>query len=84
MSARAFDPALLAFIVCPLTRTDVRYDADAQELISDAAGLAYPIENGVPMMFVDRARVLDPYSTTFARHDGVDFVSLQGVRSERC
>ncbi len=59
MKAPAFDPALLNILVCPLTRTDLRYDPAAQELVSDAAGIAYPIENGVPMLFVDRARKFD-------------------------
>jgi uncharacterized protein YbaR (Trm112 family) len=50
------DPNLLDKLVCPLTRTRLRYDEAAQELISDAAGLAYPIRNGIPVMLVDEAR----------------------------
>ena len=50
------DPRLLEILVCPLTRTPLRYDAAAQELISDSAGLAYPIRDGVPVMLVDEAR----------------------------
>lgn len=50
------DPRVLQILVCPLTRTPLRYDAGAQELISDAAGLAYPIRNGVPVMLADEAR----------------------------
>ena len=42
------DPRLLEILVCPLTKTRLRYDRDAQELISDAAGLAYPIRDGHP------------------------------------
>ena len=43
------DPKLLEILVCPLTKTTLQYDAAAQELISRAAGLAYPIRNGVPL-----------------------------------
>ena len=50
---------LLARLVCPLTRTPLRYDEAAQELVSDAAGLAYPIRDGVPVMLVEAARKLD-------------------------
>ena len=50
------DPALLEILVCPLTRTPLRYDEAAQELVSEAAGLAYPIRNGVPVMLPDQAR----------------------------
>ncbi|WP_372002656.1 Trm112 family protein [Tistrella mobilis] len=53
------DPRLLEILVCPLTREPLRYDAAAQELISDAAKLAYPIRDGIPIMLVDEARSLD-------------------------
>ena len=52
------DPWLLSILVCPVTRTKLRYDAAAQELISDAAGLAYPIRDGVPVMLVEEARAI--------------------------
>ncbi len=54
----SFDPALLDILVCPVTRTKLRYDEAAQELVSDAAGLAFPIRNGVPVMLPDKARPL--------------------------
>ena len=52
------DPWLLERLVCPVTRTPLRYDEAAQELISDAAGLAYPIRDGVPVMLVEEARTV--------------------------
>lgn len=52
------DPKLLEILVCPLTKQPLRYDRAARELISDQAGLAYPIRNGVPIMLVDEARQL--------------------------
>ena len=52
------DPKLLEILVCPLTKAPLRYDAEAQELISDQAGLAYPIRDGIPIMLVDEARSL--------------------------
>ena len=55
----ALDPWLLERLVCPMTRTPLRYDETAQELISDAAGLASPIRDGVPVMLVEEARRLD-------------------------
>ena len=53
------DERLLDMLVCPLTRTSLRYDPEAQELVSDAAGLAYPIRDGVPVMLPEEARRLD-------------------------
>jgi uncharacterized protein YbaR (Trm112 family) len=52
------DPKLLELLVCPLTKTRLIYDAGACELISIAAGLAFPIRNGVPLMIEDAARHL--------------------------
>ena len=59
-AAARVDPKLLEILVCPLTKGPLRYDAAAQELISDQAGLAYPIRDGIPIMLVDEARTLDP------------------------
>lgn len=53
------DPRLLEMLVCPLTKTTLIYDREAEELISKAAGLAYPIRDGIPIMLVDEARKLD-------------------------
>jgi uncharacterized protein len=52
------DPKLLEVLICPVTRTMLRYDSERQELISRAAGLAYPIRNGVPIMLANEAREL--------------------------
>ena len=53
------DPKLLEILVCPLTKGPLRYDRERQELISEQAGLAYPIRDGIPIMLVDEARRLD-------------------------
>jgi uncharacterized protein len=52
--------ALLAILTCPATRTPLRWDSDAGELISDEAGLAYPVREGVPVLLVEEARVVSP------------------------
>lgn len=59
MSATEVDPKLLEILVCPVTKGTLRYDRDAQELISDKAGLAYPIRDGIPIMLADEAREID-------------------------
>jgi hypothetical protein len=55
---RSVDPKLLELLVCPITKTRLVYDADKQELVSRAAGLAYPIRDGIPIMLADEAREL--------------------------
>ncbi|MCQ8781975.1 Trm112 family protein [Mangrovibrevibacter kandeliae] len=52
------DPKLLELLVCPLTKAPLRYDRDANELISEQAGLAYPIRDGIPIMLASEARTL--------------------------
>ncbi|MGB9152546.1 MAG: Trm112 family protein [Alphaproteobacteria bacterium] len=58
-SPRRADPRLLEILVCPVTKAPLRYDAAAQELISDKAKLAFPIREGIPIMLVDEARKID-------------------------
>jgi uncharacterized protein YbaR (Trm112 family) len=52
------DPKLLEILVCPMTKATLHYDREKQELVSRAAGLAYPIRGGVPVMLQDEARRL--------------------------
>lgn len=59
METRKPDPKLLEILVCPLTKTQLEYDADRAELISRAAGLAYPIRDGIPIMLAGEARDLN-------------------------
>lgn len=53
------DPKLLEILACPLTKTTLRYDEAAGELISDKAGLAFPIRDGIPIMLIEEAREID-------------------------
>ncbi|MBV1900990.1 MAG: Trm112 family protein [Kordiimonadaceae bacterium] len=56
--ANTTDPKLLEILVCPATRASMTFDAKAQELISEKAGLAYPIRDGIPILLIDEAREL--------------------------
>jgi len=53
------DPKLLEILVCPVTKGPLTYDREAQELISEKAGVAYPIRDGIPIMLIDEARQLE-------------------------
>jgi uncharacterized protein YbaR (Trm112 family) len=55
----AIDPKLLELLVCPLSKQKLRYDAERQELISDAVQLAFPIRDGIPIMLPSEARSLE-------------------------
>ena len=65
--APEIDPRLLEILVCPLTKSPLRYDREAQELISEEAGLAYPIRDGIPIMLADEARRLRDDETATKR-----------------
>ncbi|MCK5931093.1 MAG: Trm112 family protein [Fulvimarina manganoxydans] len=53
------DPKLLELLVCPLTKASLRYDREAQELVSEMAKLAYPIRDGIPILLASEARSLE-------------------------
>jgi uncharacterized protein len=53
------DPKLLELLVCPLTKTRLRFDRENSELISEVAKLAYPVRGGVPILLPSEARRLD-------------------------
>ncbi|MBH67892.1 MAG: hypothetical protein CMM58_06035 [Rhodospirillaceae bacterium] len=53
------DPRLLEILVCPVSKAPLVFDKVTMELISEAAGLAFPIRNGLPILLVDEARPVD-------------------------
>ena len=53
------DPRLLEILVCPVTKTTLRYDRERNELVSLAAHLAYPIRDGIPIMLPEEARHIE-------------------------
>lgn len=59
MEMRKVDPKLLELLVCPVSKTRLEYDASSAELISRAAGLAYPIRDGIPIMLAGEAREIN-------------------------
>lgn len=59
METRKVDPKLLELLVCPVTKTRLEYDSAKAELISQVAGLAYPIRDGIPIMLAGEAREIN-------------------------
>lgn len=58
-TSAGIDKRLLSLLVCPLTRSGLEYDRNANELVSRRARLAYPIRDGIPIMLPEEARPLD-------------------------
>ena len=67
---KTIDRKLLELLVCPKTRGPLKYDAERQELISEAAQLAYPIRDGIPIMLVEEARPLNEGASAAAGGSG--------------
>ncbi|WP_299683840.1 Trm112 family protein [uncultured Tateyamaria sp.] len=63
MIGNPVDRRVLEALICPETHGTLRFDAERNELISEGAGVAYPIRNGIPVMLVDEARSLDETPT---------------------
>lgn len=59
MTEPLFDRRMLEQLVCPVTRAPLAWDSEAQELISRAAHLAFPVRGGIPVMLVSEAREID-------------------------
>ena len=59
MNSNSIDSKLLEVLVCPLSKGPLVYDTKMQELISESAGLAYPVRDGIPIMMVEEARKLE-------------------------
>ena len=57
--ARAIDPKMLELLVCPLTKGALEFDAEASELISAKARLAYPVRDGIPILLAEEARPIE-------------------------
>jgi hypothetical protein len=57
------DLALLEKLVCPLTRTPLVLGENGDELVSPEAGIAFPIIDGVPILLLEQARILDQTSS---------------------
>ncbi len=54
------DSKLLELLVCPVTKASLVYKAEHKELWCRASGLAYPIQDDIPVMLEDEARSLTP------------------------
>lgn len=54
-----WDRHMLEALICPVTQQNLRFNAERQELVSEGAGLAYPIRNGIPIMLLDEARQVE-------------------------
>ncbi len=50
------DKVLLELVICPITKSKLLYNNKINELISEKAGLAFPIINGIPILIIEEAR----------------------------
>jgi uncharacterized protein YbaR (Trm112 family) len=55
---------LLDILVCPQCKGNLDYQEEQERLVCSACRLAYPIENDIPIMLIDRAHTLEDHSTS--------------------
>jgi uncharacterized protein YbaR (Trm112 family) len=53
------DSKLLELLVCPVTKTSLVWQRDKEELWCVASRLAYPIDDGIPVLIPEQARELE-------------------------
>ena len=54
--AQNTNSALLSLLVCPVSLSGLIYDKGQAELVSLRSRLAFPIQDGVPIMMIEAAR----------------------------
>jgi uncharacterized protein YbaR (Trm112 family) len=54
------DSKLLDILVCPICKGPLIHSKQRQELVCKADRLAYPVQDGIPVMLEDDARKLPP------------------------
>lgn len=71
---------LLKILVCPVTKGPLIYDKESQELISESAGLAYPIIDAIPILLVDQARKINKnsFKSTSSKLDYINSEESEG------
>lgn len=55
MTKQEFNPAMLDYLICPVSGGALTYDEENNRLICQEARLAYPIEDGIPILLADKA-----------------------------
>jgi uncharacterized protein YbaR (Trm112 family) len=61
--AHGIDPKMLELLACPITKGPLAFSAETGELVSKAAGLAYPVRDGIPILLASEARPLEEPAT---------------------
>lgn len=54
----ALDHKLLEIVACPVCKGKLNYDREKGELVCRADRLAYPVEDDIPVLLENRARVI--------------------------
>lgn len=56
----SLDPKLLEILVCPQDKGPLTYIEDKNVLVNERLNLAYPIEDGIPVMLEDETYAWPP------------------------
>lgn len=56
----SLDPKLLEVLACPKDKGPLTYIRDREVLVNERLGLAYRIDDGIPVMLIDEATPWPP------------------------
>ncbi|WP_018296314.1 Trm112 family protein [Corynebacterium lubricantis] len=56
----SLDPKLLEVLVCPKDKGPLTYLEDEQLLVNERLGIAYRIDEGIPVLLIDEAQPWTP------------------------
>ncbi len=56
----SLDPKLLEVLACPKDKGPLTYIKDREVLVNERLGLAYRIDDGIPVMLIDEATPWPP------------------------
>lgn len=54
----SLDPKLLNVLACPKDKGTLEYDQERELLVNERLGIAYRIDDGIPVLLIDEA---EPY-----------------------
>ncbi|KAL4144721.1 hypothetical protein PRNP1_013847 [Phytophthora ramorum] len=57
-TATLADESVLEHLVCPISKSPLRYDAERGSLVCDEISVEYPIWQGVPLLVPSEGRII--------------------------
>lgn len=77
------DRKLIELLVCPVTQSKLELDLENKVLISKAAGLVFPIHDGIPIMLESEAISLEQWEQSKPNEAVEHFANIANQEQEQ-